>query len=107
MRERQSINERQERGDMFEGCHVNQELRRFSSAKKLIGSRPRSPTLSGLPVDVSRLPPVPLSIFTLISLRKVFGNADLCAANPRPDRGGAKLWIRHGLLEWPVTVRCD
>src|SRR5439155_24193002 len=35
MRERQSINERQERGDMFEGCHVNQELRRFSSAKKL------------------------------------------------------------------------
>src|SRR5437660_5521032 len=65
MRERQSINERQERGDMFEGCHVNQELRRFSSAKKLIDSRPRSSTLAGLPVDVSRLPPVPLSIFTL------------------------------------------
>src|SRR5437879_6435954 len=67
MRERQSINERQERGDMFEGCHVNQELRRFSSAKKLIDSRPRSSTAlrpgrdPGPPVDVSRLPPVPLS----------------------------------------------
>src|SRR5437879_7747772 len=66
MRERQSINERQERGDMFEGCHVNQELRRFSLAKKLIDSRPRSSTLAGLPVDVSRLPPVPLSIFTVL-----------------------------------------
>src|SRR5437879_1400843 len=36
----------------------------FSSEKKLIDSRPRSSTLAGLPVDVSRLPPVPLSIFT-------------------------------------------
>jgi hypothetical protein len=39
-------------------------LRRFSSVKKLIDSRPRSSTRSGFPVDVSRLPPVQLSIFT-------------------------------------------
>src|SRR5206468_5633798 len=35
VRQRQSVNEREKRGDMFKGCHVNQELRRFSSAKKL------------------------------------------------------------------------
>src|SRR5213592_1209661 len=43
---------------------MRRTLRRFSSEKKLIDSRPRSSTLSGFPVDVSRLPPVPLSIFT-------------------------------------------
>src|SRR6184192_3140756 len=89
MRERQSINERQERGDMFEGCHVNQELRRFSSAKKLIDSRPRSSTLSGLPVDVSRLPPVPLSIF-IGSSQKLFGpapeSAARCVCHRKSDR---------------------
>src|SRR5439155_15091737 len=50
---------------VFCQCERVQRLRRFSSAKKLIDSRPRSSTLAGLPVDVSRLPPVPLSIFTL------------------------------------------
>src|SRR5882724_11624462 len=54
-------------------------LRRFSSAKKLIDSRPRSSTLAGLPVDVSRLPPVPLSIFTVFR-EKLFGPAPESAA---------------------------
>src|SRR5712672_55224 len=54
-------------------------LRRFSSAKKLIDSRPRSSTLPGLPVDVSRLPPVPLSIF-MASNQKLFGPAPESAA---------------------------
>ena len=54
---------------VFCQCERAQQLRRFSSAKKLIDSRPRSSTAlrpgrdPGPPVDVSRLPPVPLSMF--------------------------------------------
>src|SRR5260370_28886471 len=61
---------------------------RFDWAKKLIDSRPRSPTLTGFPVDVSRLPPVPLSNF-LISApvrRRVFGSADHSGADRTSDR---------------------
>ena len=54
-------------------------LRRFRSAKRLIDSRPRSSTLAGLPVDISRLPPVPLSIFTVFH-EKLFGPAPESAA---------------------------
>src|ERR1044071_9095587 len=45
--------------------------------------------------------------FTTSSLRKVSGNAARSAADPISPRGGAKLWIRRGLLESLVTVRCD
>src|SRR5205814_9329516 len=58
---------------------MRRTLRRFSSEKKLIDSRPRSSTLAGLPVDVSQLPPVPLSIF-IGSSQKPFGPAPENAA---------------------------
>src|SRR6266566_4628616 len=61
---------------------MRRTLRRFSSEKKLTDSRPRSSTLAGLSLDVSRLPPVPLSIF-ILSSQKLFGpapeNAARCA----------------------------
>src|SRR6266567_1995475 len=42
------------------------EVSHRRQSQRLIDSRPRSSTLAGLPVDVSRLPPVPLSIFTVL-----------------------------------------
>src|SRR6266567_9209108 len=47
------------------------EVSHRRQSQRLIDSRPRSSTLAGLPVDVSRLPPVPLSIF-ISSGRKSF-----------------------------------
>src|SRR5207248_8298355 len=57
-------------------------LRRFSSVKKL-------------------------SIFTLVSLRRVSGNADRCAVDPTQGRRAAKLWIEHDPRELPIPVQCD
>src|SRR6266566_6208671 len=63
-------------------------LRRFSSEKKLIDSRPRSSTLAGLPVDVSRLPPVPFLKFTsLNSRRSLSAQATLRFARSADRRG--------------------